>query len=76
LRGNGAYGNADDLGWEGEVGRFEQGEEVFGGGAAGKRNGIRQIGWIAQAGADGFDGAGGDDVAVDGDGGDVGSGVL
>jgi len=54
---------------------FQQGNEVSDGGTAGKGHTIRNLGWILEAGLDGLDGPGRDHVAIDGDGGDLGSGL-
>ena len=42
--GDGADGGERDAGWEGEVGGFEEGEEVAGGGGAGEGDGVGIVG--------------------------------
>ena len=74
LGGDGADGGSEDFGWEGEVGGFQQGEEVLGCGGAGEGDGVGVVFGVAKEGSDLVDGGFRDDGAVGRGDGDVGSG--
>ena len=59
--------------WEGEVCRFQQGEEVLGCGRAGECDGVRVVFGGREKGADGVDGAFRDDRTVGRGDGDFGA---
>jgi len=74
LGGDGSDGGSEDFGWEGEVGGFQQSEEVFGCGGAGEGDGVGVIFGVGEEGSDLVDGGWRDDGAVGGGDGDVGTG--
>jgi len=74
LGGDWADGGSEDLRREGEVGGFQQGEEVLGCGRASEGDGVGVILGVGEEGSDLVDGGCRDDGAVGGGDGDVGTG--